>query len=160
MRQSITAFRNAAGICYEDRFVPIIESIVNIIASIILVKVVGLSGVFIGTIISTMILHFWSFPKYTYNVIFKRKKRQYIYEFLKYFFIMLIIWIETAVVNQIIIFDSPILEVIKSTIITFIVVNCTLIILYRKTEEYKYFKKILVQKITKIAKQKRNTQKN
>lgn len=147
MRQSITAFRNAAGICYEDRFVPIIESIVNIIASIILVKVVGLSGVFIGTIISTMILHFWSFPKYTYNVIFKRKKRLYIYEFLKYTIIMIIIWIETALLNQMIIFDNAILEVIKSTIVTFAVVNLTLIILFRKTEEYNYFKEIIIKKL-------------
>ena len=147
MRQSITAFRNAAGICYEDRFVPIIESIVNIIASIILVKFMGLAGVFIGTIISTMILHLWSFPKYTYSVIFKRKKRQYVYEFLKYAIIMIIIWIETALLNQIITFDNAILEVIKSTIVTFVIVNSTLIILFRKTEEYEYFKKIILGKL-------------
>ena len=147
MRQSITAFRNAAGICYEDRFVPIIESIVNIITSIILVKIIGLAGVFIGTIISTMILHLWSFPKYTYSVIFKRKKRQYVYEFLKYTITMIIIWIETALLNQIITFDNAILEIIKSTIVTFVVVNLTLIILFRKTEEYNYFKEIIIKKL-------------
>ena len=141
------AFRTAAGICYEDRFVPIVESIVNIVVSIILVQIIGLAGVFIGTIISTMILHIWSFPKYTYSVLFKKKKRQYIFGFFKYMFIMIMIWIETALLNQIVIFDNKFLEVIKSTIMTFIIVNLTLIIVFKKTEEYKYFKGIILEKL-------------
>ena len=141
------AFRNAAGICYEDRFIPIVESIVNLVVSIILVEFMGLAGVFIGTIISTMVLHLWSFPKYTYSVLFKRKKRQYVFEFLKYISIMILVWIETALLNNIIIFDNTILEVIKSTIATFIIVNLTLIILFRNTEEYNYYKEFILQKL-------------
>lgn len=141
------AFRNAAGICYEDRFIPIVESIVNLVVSIILVEFMGLAGVFIGTIISTMVLHLWSFPKYTYSVLFKRKKRQYVFEFLKYISIMILVWIETALLNNIIIFDNAILEVIKSTIATFIIVNLTLIILFRNTEEYNYYKEFILQKL-------------
>ena len=141
------AFRNAAGICYEDRFIPIVESIVNLVVSIILVEFMGLAGVFIGTIISTMVLHLWSFPKYTYSVLYKRKKRQYVFEFLKYISIMILVWIETALLNNIIIFDNAILEVIKSTIATFIIVNLTLIILFRNTEEYNYYKEFILQKL-------------
>ena len=34
MRTSYSVFKEAAGIFYEDRFVPIIESIINIVASV------------------------------------------------------------------------------------------------------------------------------
>ena len=38
-------FKEAACIFYEDRFIPLIEAIVNIITSIFLAKFMGLAGV-------------------------------------------------------------------------------------------------------------------
>lgn len=55
-------FKEAAGILYEDRFVPLIESFINIFMSILLVKYFGLAGIFMGTITSTMILYSYTFP--------------------------------------------------------------------------------------------------
>ena len=56
MRSTYQTFKEAAGIYYEDRFVPLLESLINIIVSIIGVKLIGLAGVFIGTIISGFVL--------------------------------------------------------------------------------------------------------
>lgn len=67
MRSTYQAFKEAAGIFYEDRFVPLFESITNIVVSIILVKLIGLPGVFIGTIISGLVLWLYSYPKYVYK---------------------------------------------------------------------------------------------
>ena len=54
-RATFIAFKEAAGIYYEDRFVPLVESAINIISSIILVQKFGLAGVFLGTIQSSFI---------------------------------------------------------------------------------------------------------
>ena len=56
MRGSYNAFQDAAGIFYENRFVPLAESALNLISSLILLHVFGLAGVFMGTIISGIIL--------------------------------------------------------------------------------------------------------
>ena len=72
-RSTYGAFKEAAGIFYEDRFVPIIESLLNIVLSIIFVKKFGLMGVFMGTIASGLVLWCYSYPKYVYNKLFGRK---------------------------------------------------------------------------------------
>lgn len=63
-RSTYGAFKEAAGIFYEDRFVPIIESLLNIVLSIIFVKKFGLMGVFMGTVASGLVLWCYSYPKY------------------------------------------------------------------------------------------------
>jgi len=56
MRNTNSTFKEAAGIFYEDRYVTIIESVINVVVSLICVRIFGLAGVFIGTIASTMLL--------------------------------------------------------------------------------------------------------
>ena len=84
MRTSYSVFKEAAGIFYEDRFVPIIESIINIVASVALVNMMGLAGVFLGTILSGLVLYVYSYPKYVYKNLFGRSYRQYIIETVGY----------------------------------------------------------------------------
>ncbi|NEU33423.1 O-unit flippase, partial [bacterium LRH843] len=54
MRGSVDRFKEAGGIFYQDRYAPLIEGAVNIVASLVLVKVMGLSGIFLGTLISNI----------------------------------------------------------------------------------------------------------
>ena len=79
-RSAFGVFKDAAGIYHEDRFVPIAESILNISASIILVKLIGLPGVFLGTFISGLALYCFSYPKFVYKNLFKRKYSSYAFE--------------------------------------------------------------------------------
>ena len=67
MRNSYGNFKEAAGIFYEDRFVPLIEAVLNILISIICCKIWGLAGVFMGTIASGLVLWCYSYPKYVYK---------------------------------------------------------------------------------------------
>ncbi len=80
MRRTFAAFKEAAGILYEDRFIPIMESIVNIIVSILFANYFGLAGIFLGTIISSSFLFFYSFPIYIYIKILERSYKKYCLE--------------------------------------------------------------------------------
>jgi len=62
MRGVSAAFKDAAGIYYQDRYIPLIESVVNIVASLLFMKRFGLAGVFMGTVTSSLILYLYSFP--------------------------------------------------------------------------------------------------
>lgn len=61
-RTVYSVFKEAAGILYEDRFIPLLESFINIVSSVLFVKWCGLAGIFLGTIVSTMILYTYTFP--------------------------------------------------------------------------------------------------
>lgn len=77
MRGTYIVFKEAAGILYEDRYVPIIESVVNIVASIVFLKIFGLAGIFIGTIFSSMVLFGYSYPRFVYTGVLNRNLTEY-----------------------------------------------------------------------------------
>ena len=59
MRQSTLLFRDATGTFYNDRWKPLFEGILNVILSVIFVKLFGLSGGdelgVVGVIVATII---------------------------------------------------------------------------------------------------------
>ena len=148
----MNSFKEAAGIYYEDRYVPLFESAVNIIFSIIFVYVCGLAGVFIGTILSSMVLHLYSFPKYVHGPITGRKKYEYILDNAKYFGMLIIVFLITFVFNNIIIFDNIYIDILKNILISITIPNIVLILFFRKTDQYKYFKNMIISLIKKIIK--------
>lgn len=56
MRQSTMTFRDATGTFYNDRWKPLLEGIVNIILSILFVKIIGVVGVIVATIITNLVI--------------------------------------------------------------------------------------------------------
>lgn len=97
MRECFSVFKEAAGIYHEDRFVPVVESLLNIVVSVVLVQWIGLPGVFIGTFVSSLALWCYSYPKYVYKKLFGRTYRQYAIEMLLcclvFVAVMTIVWL-------------------------------------------------------------------
>lgn len=91
MRCSVGIFKDCAGLFWNNKWQPIIESVVNLGLSIALAYLIGINGVIIGTIISTLVAPFWWEPYILYKHYFKKKIGQY---FIQYFIDVLI----TAVV--------------------------------------------------------------
>ncbi len=81
MRNVFMAYKEAAGILYEDRMVPLLESVINIVASLILLRYFGLAGIFMGTIISTLLLYGYTYPVLIFKGILKLDIREYVREF-------------------------------------------------------------------------------
>lgn len=151
LKKTNTTFKDAAGIFYEDRFVPIIEAIINIVASLILLKIFGLAGVFMGTIVSTMVLFLYSFPKYVYVLLLKGTYLEYIKLYLKYIVISVVIGIITAYLSSFIIIENTYLNLLCNGILCLIVPNILYFIVVRKFPEFEFYndklKKILDSKV-------------
>lgn len=152
MRKTNSVFKEAAGIFYEDRFVPLIESFINIVASIILAKVFGLIGVFIGTILSSLALFLYSYPVFVYKKLFNRKYSEFIKEHLKYLIISVIITVITALLINCINVSNLILQLVINALVCIIVPNIIYIVIFRKTEEFKYYLNLLMQLLSKKIK--------
>lgn len=56
MRHGVLTFKDATGVFYQDRWKPFCEGIINIILSIILVKLIGVTGVIVATIITNLVI--------------------------------------------------------------------------------------------------------
>jgi len=143
MRHVTNSFKDAAGIFHEDRIVPIVESIINIVCAITFLHIFGLAGVFMGTVCSTLLLHLYSYPKYVYTVLFKRSNLTYYFEFIKYLFFVIIICGSTFALSRVIDIDSEILSFAYSLLVALALPNIILYAIFRKSEEFIYFKNLL-----------------
>lgn len=74
LRNTNLTFINACGLYMKDKWRPFIEVAVNLGASILLVHFLGLNGIFLGTIISTVTVPLWREYYILNKNVFKSKK--------------------------------------------------------------------------------------
>ena len=143
MRRPLMAFKEAAGIFYVDRFVPILESVVNLVASIILLKICGLAGIFLGTAVSSLVILLYSYPKYVYRPIFNKRLKDYYLEFIKTILYATVIIGITMGVNQLIRVSNIFAEQVLSVVVAIIIPVIIITLVSGRTEEYKYYINII-----------------
>ena len=94
MRTCVSTFRNSTGTFYYDRWKPLLEGIANVIISILLVKLVGIAGVLIGTIITNLLICHIVEPYFLYKKAFSYSPKQYYvknYALIAVFFVALVV---------------------------------------------------------------------
>jgi len=81
MRKTVQTFSNAMGLFWYNRYVPLFESVINIVFSIVLSLKLGAAGVFIGTFISTMTTCFIAEPWVVFKYGLNKKMRLYMIKY-------------------------------------------------------------------------------
>lgn len=84
LRMPLITMKGAAGKYLEDAWVPFAFAIVNLAASIILVKPFGVSGVFLGTIVGSLFTADWYRPIVIYRTVFHCSVREYYKKYVLY----------------------------------------------------------------------------
>ena len=149
MRKSILSFREAAGLFYKDRWKPILESVVNLVVSIILAKKIGTLGVFIGTIVSYVFICIWVEVYVLYRYGFKKSIKIYFKNYFIELTIVIILCLLTFSACYLIPQAGLVGFVIK-VIICFCIPNVILYFVYRNSNEFKYFKKLFFKIFKKL----------
>ena len=138
LRKSVNTFKTKAGIFTNDKYVPLIESAINLGASIILVKYFGLAGIFMGTTISTISMPLWTQSKLVYNKVFGKSVKEYFKKYFYYAMLTLIVGVLTTVSCNILVQGTGFIYLIFKGIICIVLPNLIYIILFYKTDEFKY----------------------
>jgi len=152
MRSTSNTFKEAAGVFFEDRFVPLIESITNIVASLIFVRIFGLAGVFIGTIISTMILFLYSYPKYVYKLVLEGTYKEYFKLYVLHAVLTSIISFVTIYISSFVVISNVYIQLLLNGIICLIVPNVLYLLFAIKMPEFNFYR----QKLKNIFSKARN----
>lgn len=153
MRSSYNIFKDSAGIWIEDRFVPIFQVSINMISSIILVRLIGLKGVFLGTIISALALWLYSYPKFVFKKIFNRNYKEYFIRIIKNSLIFCLILIITYYICSLVIVKSILVKLLLNFVVCLFVTNFALYFIYGKTDEFSYFYKLIKKLVKRIRKE-------
>ena len=151
LRKPVITFKEAAGLFYKDRWKSIAEAIANIIFSIILALKFGTLGVFLGTFISSICVCVWVEPYVVYKYGFKIKLREYFKVYTNYCFITIIIGFICFIVCRLLKFNLLINLLLKLFICIFSHATIVLI-LFHNSNEYKYFKCLIKDKLNNTKK--------
>ena len=136
MRCGVGIFKDATGLYWQNKWQPIVEAIVNLVVSIVLVKLIGINGIFIGTIVSTLVAPFWVEPYVLYKHYFKRSVKGYFARYALDFVIMCASCVITYFVCSLIP-DGGIWWLILKFVVCILLSNILLILAYLPTKEFK-----------------------
>lgn len=149
MRQSTIMYSNTLGLFWQERYKSLIEAFINLVVSIVLLRKLGIVGVFLGTFISTMTTCFWFEPYVVYKYGFKTSVLDYFKRYLSYLVVTGVSTIITYYICSFINVNSFI-GIISRLLICIIVPNIIFIIVYCRSKEFNYLFKIIKCILNKI----------
>jgi hypothetical protein len=131
-------FINANGLFVKDRIRPAIQALINLVISIVLVKAIGISGVFIGTLVSVILTSWWRQPVLVYKYVFNDKK---IFKYFAQFIIfgLLTLTITGLLKSLIDLIPNTVLGFLGKVIICCVIPNIVFVCIFIKNECFQYY---------------------
>lgn len=146
MQNTIIMYKNTMGLFVQGKYLLLITAFINLFLSVYLGKKIGIEGVFIATLIARISTNFWYHPYIVYKYGLKKPFRDYVIRYLKFGVIIIITFYVSNQISQKLTVENIVLFLIKGLIIT--AINLLLMgILFLKSDEVKFLKKIFLKKI-------------
>lgn len=133
----LSNFKTAAGVFEQDKYLALIQGAVNLAVSILLVRRIGLIGVYIGTIVSGLIANVTK-PVIIYKVILDRPVKGYFVDFVKYPAVIAAVYALLMGIKELVMPQITIAAFAVMFVIICIVFNGVFLLLFGRTEEFAY----------------------
>ncbi|MCR5669728.1 MAG: polysaccharide biosynthesis protein [Butyrivibrio sp.] len=134
----LSNYKTAAGVFEPDKYLALIQGAVNLVISIVLVQTpLGITGVYVGTVVSGLIANITK-PIIIYRVCFDKKAFGYFADTLKYFASVAAVLFICMFISRFVIADLNFFTFILMAIIITVIFNGVYILLYGRTEEFRY----------------------
>ena len=151
LNSGIDIAKSAAGLYHPDRYVPMCEAILNMGISVALAPRYGVAGVLTGTLVSFLVFSFWTKPYFVYRDVFQVPFREYAaWEGKKILISAVIAVVVYSVVSQIALANAIASFCVK-TLVCLVLSNLALVIVFGKTDEFRYIREMLDTLIHRIA---------
>jgi len=135
MRRTVLTYKETMGLFWQDRFKPLCESAINLIASVILVTKLGIIGVLLGTFISTMTTCFWVEPYILYKYGFQKNVRTHFGKYILY----TVVAVVTALLTEMacsIFTTYTFFSIVGRAIFCLLIPNMMITMLFFRTKEF------------------------
>jgi len=135
----LLSFRDAGGEFERDWATPLLQGAINLVISIVLALKIGLAGVYIGSVVST-IFAFAMRIRLVYRKMLERSVWEYLGKFFGYFITVLIIGGGLFTLSEFVILkEITLIRFVIMAVITGIVPNLLFWLFYRRTEEFRFY---------------------
>lgn len=146
---TISTIKNSKGLFEQDRFAPLIESLINLVSSVIFAKLFGLLGIILGTIFSTLLVPFWVQPSVVQREVFKENCKHYFIVYFSYFirFIAIYIILEYLFNHVIKFLPTNFFSFFAAAALLFIITSILWFLTLSRKNEFTYFKDLFIKKV-------------
>lgn len=146
----VDVVKNSTGLYYIDRYVGIIQAIINLSVSIALGLIIGLNGILIGTAVSYLCTVSWSKAFVVYKHVFESSFTEYIKNFIKNIIIILITCLISSLLFNLFVIKSMVVIIIIKILIISIIYSTIYIIFNINNSSLKYIISILKNRKSEV----------
>ncbi len=142
----LSNFKTAAGVFEQDKYLALIQGAVNLVISIVLVQKIGLTGIYVGTIVSGMIANITK-PFIIYKVCFGKGALDYFKESVKYVSVNLAALVLLLFMQRMVMTSVSILMFIAMVALITVGYNGLFLLVFARCEEFKYVWGLVEEKV-------------
>lgn len=146
-RTVLLNFKIASGLFEQDRFLPLVQGAVNLVVSIALVQKIGVTGVYVGTLVSGILANLIR-PGIIYRACFDKKAGAYFKDSLKYIGVILAVGAVAAPIRHMIMGKVTIFTFALMVIVITLLYNLVFLAVFHRTEEFSYLWKAVAGRIS------------
>ena len=142
----LTNFKTAAGIFEQDRYLALLQGIVNLILSIVLVQKIGLAGIYVGTVVSGLIANITK-PFIIYHVCFDRKAWGYFADSAKYLAVTAAVTAVSLGAGTVLRPEEGFFRLILTAVLITVLFFSAFFLLFGRTKECRYLLQLVRAKL-------------
>lgn len=143
MRVPLSIVKMSGGVYSQDKFVPLIQSTVNLFFSVLLVRHIGLAGVFWGTVISCIVPFIYR-PYVVYKYIFNKSCRLYFQKYIYYTLVFCMNFVGSSFLCRLLFYKNNWTSLLGRGCICFFIPNLIVILLFMNKYEFKQIIEIII----------------
>lgn len=149
LTRTILLYKDACGLFWEARYRALASAIVNLVASLILVQVIGVAGAYLGTVICILTTTFLVDPRIVFTKVFERKSSEFYIWYFKSIILISLAYFLVECANIFITTEGP-AAFIYRCFTCILITNGLFFFIYKKTEEFKYFEDMFLKIVKKV----------
>lgn len=135
-RICINNIKTAGGVFYQDRYVAFLQAFLNLVLSIFLANIMGLPGVYIGTVVQGIVANIIK-PYYIYRDIFHEKIGSYYRKSLEYCGVFLLVAVICRLLKEYFLLSVTLLSMLGMGIVIAVVINLIFLLFNFRREEFR-----------------------
>lgn len=141
---SLWLFRSTMGLFTQGKYRPVFSAVINIVFSVILGNYMGLIGVLLGTTLARILVNAWFDPYVIFKYGLFSPVKYYYVKYLKRLVVILCTVFICEYINNNWLVSNLFLIFFIKFVFLFILMNIVFYLIYRRTNEVLYYKKILI----------------
>lgn len=149
LRVPLGNIKSAAGIYEQDWWCPIVQSVINIVVSVVGAIMWGLKGVYVGTLVSSLVPNLVR-PYMVYKYVFFTSSKEYYQNYVKRVCLIFLIAVGMELFIQKLPVQNDIIRFIVIFVVAVIMPAAILVFATKKSEEFAYVKTMLQKAAAKI----------